>query len=129
MGPRVHLLGWQADIETVHAASDIAVLCSDNEGMPVSLIEAALAGVPAVTTGVGSAAEVVLDDITGFVTSTDVESLADGVNRLLEKPAERVRMGQAAQDHATAHFGVARLVNDIEMLYTNALRTKGLAHG
>ena len=48
------LLGWRADVETVYAAADLILLTSDNEGMPVSLIEAALAGVPAVSTNVGS---------------------------------------------------------------------------
>ena len=55
----MRLLGWRADVEKVYAAADLVVLTSDNEGMPVSLIEAGLAGVPAVATNVGSVAEVV----------------------------------------------------------------------
>ncbi|HYD08717.1 MAG TPA: glycosyltransferase, partial [Acidimicrobiales bacterium] len=42
-GDAVRFLGWRADVETVYAASDLAVLTSDNEGMPVSLIEAGAA--------------------------------------------------------------------------------------
>lgn len=123
---RVRMLGWRADVEAVHAASDIAVLCSDNEGMPVSLIEAALAGVPAVTTRVGSAAEVVLDGVSGCVTSTDIDELAQAVGRLLDEPELRTKMGRAAQKHATAHFGVPRLVKDMEGLYVEALGKKGM---
>ncbi|HUY49473.1 MAG TPA: glycosyltransferase, partial [Streptosporangiaceae bacterium] len=46
----ITLLGWRADVETIYAAADVVVLTSDNEGMPLSLIEAALAGVPVVAT-------------------------------------------------------------------------------
>jgi glycosyltransferase involved in cell wall biosynthesis len=123
---RVRMLGWRSDVEAVHATSDIAVLCSDNEGMPVSVIEAALAGVPAVTTRVGSAAEVVLDGVSGFVTSTDIEELAQAVGRLLDEPELRTKMGRAAQEHATTHFGVPRLVKDMEGLYVEALGKKGM---
>ena len=42
LGDRFRLLGWRPDVETAHAVTDVAVLCSDNEGMPVSLIEAGL---------------------------------------------------------------------------------------
>src|SRR4029078_8561639 len=55
---RVRFLGWRSDVATVYAASDVIVLTSDNEGMPVSLIEAASVGTPAVTTRVGSGPEV-----------------------------------------------------------------------
>lgn len=117
LGDRVRFLGWRADIEAVHAATDVAVLCSDNEGMPVSLIEAEMAGVPAVTTRVGSAAEVVLDGETGFVSEADTSDLATAVARLLDAPDLRATMGRAARAHATARFGQQRLVTDTENLY------------
>ena len=58
-GLALRSLGWRSDVETVYAAADLVLLTSDNEGMPVSLIEAGLAGRPAVATDVGSVAEVV----------------------------------------------------------------------
>lgn len=118
---RVRFLGWRADVETVHAATDVAVLCSDNEGMPVSLIEAALAGVPAVTTNVGSAAEVVIDGITGFVVDTDPADIAAGIDRLLSDTDRRARFGLAACEHASRNFAQARLVADMERIYDGLL--------
>ena len=123
LGDRFRLLGWRSDVEAVHAATDVAMLCSDNEGMPVSLIEAGLAGVPAVTTAVGSAAEVVLNEQSGIVTSCEVVDLADAVERLLADPALRARMGRVAQEHTTAHFGQQRLVSDTERLYDELVPT------
>ncbi|HVF21312.1 MAG TPA: glycosyltransferase, partial [Mycobacteriales bacterium] len=82
-GPNVRFLGWRADVETVYAASDVAVLTSDNEGMPVSLIEAALCGVPAVATDVGSVGEVVLDGRTGWLCAPDSDSIEATLDRVL----------------------------------------------
>ena len=61
-------------METVYAAADLVLLTSDNEGMPVSLIEAGLAGLPAVATKVGSVAEVVQQEATGILTDTSHEA-------------------------------------------------------
>jgi glycosyltransferase involved in cell wall biosynthesis len=86
-------LGWRADVETVYAAADLVLLTSDNEGMPVSLIEAALAGVPAVATDVGSVAEVVEHEATGILTDASHEALACAVIRLLADEELRRDMG------------------------------------
>jgi glycosyltransferase involved in cell wall biosynthesis len=125
-GPNVRFLGWRGDVETVYAASDLVVLTSDNEGMPVSLIEAALCGVPAVATRVGSVAEVVLDGQSGLLCPPDVEELTRHVSRLLSEDGLRSRLGAGAAAHAMAHFGRARLVTDTESLYEEIAVEKGL---
>ena len=118
-------LGWRADVETVYAAADLVLLTSDNEGMPVSLIEAALAGVPAVATDVGSVPEVVQHERTGILTGTDHEALARAVIRLLLNEQLRRDMGARARVWASARFGSARLVSDIEQLYESMALAQG----
>ncbi len=113
----VRFLGWMSDVETVYSASDVVVLTSDNEGMPVSLIEAALAGRPCVTTDVGGASEVVASGTTGMVTTTDVGALAAAVARLLDDEELRRTMGAAAAARAHRFFGAERLANDIARIY------------
>jgi len=125
-GLPMRFLGWRADVETVYAASDLVVLTSDNEGMPVSLIEASLAGRPCVTTRVGSAPEVVADGETGFVTELNVAALADAVDRLLSDDALRSRMGKAAAHRGRECFGADRLTRDISTLYEGVTRDLGL---
>src|SRR4029077_4431307 len=117
LGNRIRFLGWCADVEQVYAASDVVMLTSDNEGMPVSLIEAAAVGIPAVTTRVGSAPEGVLDGVTGLVTAPDAQDLADAAGRLLDDDQLRQRLGDAARLRASERFGAARLVDDIASLY------------
>ncbi len=120
----VKVLGWQSNIENVLAAADIVVLTSDNEGTPLSLIQAGMAGLPVVTTRVGSVPEVVLDGITGIVTGLDVQEVADALEKLANSSDLRDRMGAAAKEFTLANFGVKRLVHDHEVLYKKLLANR-----
>jgi glycosyltransferase involved in cell wall biosynthesis len=116
-GLPVTVLGWQSEIENVLSAADIVVLTSDNEGTPLSLIQAGMAGLPVVTTNVGSIPEVVLDGITGFVTSSEIEEIVNALEKLVVDEDLRGKFGNAAREFTLNHFGVHRLVQDHEKLY------------
>ena len=113
----VKVLGWQSNIEQVLSAADVVVLTSDNEGTPLSLIQAGMAMLPVVTTRVGSVPEVVLEGITGIITSLDVQEVADALEKLTNSAELRAQMGASAQEFTLANFGVKRLVSDHEVLY------------
>ncbi|HEY5252128.1 MAG TPA: glycosyltransferase [Acidimicrobiales bacterium] len=113
----VRFLGWRADMENVYAAADLILLTSDNEGMPVTLIEAALAGVPAVATAVGSTGEVVLNGVTGLTVPADVAALVDASRVLLADPVRRRKFGQAAQTRAEDVFSVETMTAAHMTLY------------
>ena len=115
------VLGWQSDIEKVLSAADMVVLTSDNEGTPLSLIQAGMAGLPVVTTRVGSVPEVVLDGSTGIITNLEVNEIADALEKLAKNAGLRATMVKAAQEFTLAHFGVERLVHDHEELYKKLL--------
>ena len=117
----VKVLGWQSNIEKVLASADIVVLTSDNEGTPLSLIQAGMAGLPVVTTRVGSVPEVVLDGTTGIITSLEVHEIADALEKLANSSDLRVHMGAAAKEFTMANFGVKRLIHDHEELYKKLL--------
>ena len=126
LGSAVRFLGWQPDIADLYVAADCVVLTSDSEGMPVTLIEAAMAGVPGVTTDVGSAREVVVDGVTGLVVASDASAVADGLLRLFDVEL-RDRMGAAARARAEAEFGTRRLIADHEALYERLMAELGAA--
>lgn len=111
------LLGWRTDVETVYAAADVVLLTSDNEGSPLSLIEAGMSGTPVVSTRVGSVPEVVRDGHTGLLAAPTVDELAAHTVRLLSDPALARQMGRSAVDWTTNRFGLERLVADTEALY------------
>jgi glycosyltransferase involved in cell wall biosynthesis len=113
----VYFAGYRPDMVAVAAASDLAVLSSDNEGTPVSLIEAAAAGTPSVATAVGGVREVVTPE-SGIVAGPgDTEGLAAGIIKLAADPALRARLGAGARRHVAMRFSVRRLVRDVQSLY------------
>ena len=97
----------------------VAVLTSDNEGMPVSLMEAAACGVPAVATRVGGVSELVQDNVTGLLAPAgDAVALADALEKLLRDAALRARFGAAARRRAEEKFSIARQVDQLLALWS-----------
>lgn len=125
LGKTVHFLGFRADTAPVYAALDVAVITSDNEGTPVTLIEAGAAGLPVVSTDVGAVRTVVLDGDTGFVVPRgDAVALSDRVIRLLDDPELRARFGAAGQKHVFENFSVERLCDTLGRLYEELAQIK-----
>lgn len=115
------VLGWQ-NAATVWSATDIALSTSNKEGMPVALIEAQLAGIPVVATDVGAVAEVVDDEKTGFVTSTDIESIRSRLAELIENETLRNKMGQAGGVRANMLFTPEKMILDHIQLYERLVK-------
>jgi glycosyltransferase involved in cell wall biosynthesis len=120
----VKILGWQSNIEKILSAADMVLLTSDNEGTPLSLIQAGMAGLTVVTTRVGSVPEVVIDGVTGVITNLDVQEIADALEKLANGAELRTQMGASAQQFTLANFGVKRLVNDHEVLYKKLIANR-----
>lgn len=116
-GLPVSLLGWQSDVERVLAASEALVLTSDNEGTPLSLIQAGLAGLPVVATSVGGVTSVVDDGQTGLLAAPDAMALAAALTCLLDDPALADRLGRTAKERMTQRFGMADMVQRHADLY------------
>jgi glycosyltransferase involved in cell wall biosynthesis len=121
----VFFAGYRADMVPVAAAADLAVLSSDNEGTPVSLIEAAAAAKPAASTTVGGVADVVLPDCGLLTPPGEPEALGNAIAVLAGNAERRASMGAAARRHVTERFTVDRLVDDIGHLYEGLIRETG----
>lgn len=117
----VHFVGFRRDMPAVVAATDIALLTSDNEGTPVSLIEAAAGARPAVSTDVGGVRSVVSPAGGRLSGRGDAPALAEALVELSADGPLRRRMGLAARDHVASRFGAERLVDDIDDLYRSLL--------
>jgi glycosyltransferase involved in cell wall biosynthesis len=110
------VLGW-TDAPKLFAASDVILSTSENEGMPIALIEAQLASKPVVATKVGGVAEVVINNKTGFVTGKNTEELAKALQKLIDSKALRTTQGRAAKAHATKAFCVEQMIKAHVSLY------------
>jgi glycosyltransferase involved in cell wall biosynthesis len=117
----VSVIGW-ADAADLFGASDIILSTSENEGMPVALIEAQLAGKPVVATDVGSVSEVILNHETGIVTNKNAGSIASAVESLILDKTTREEMGRLATARAQALFSVDRMINAHIELYKSIVK-------
>lgn len=114
--PNVSVVGW-ANAADIFGASDIIISTSENEGMPVAIIEAQLAGKPVVATDVGSVSEVILNHETGIVTNKNAGSIASAVESLILDQTTREEMGRLAIARSQALFSVDRMINAHIELY------------
>jgi glycosyltransferase involved in cell wall biosynthesis len=113
----ITFFGWRSDIDQIFAASDIAILTSDNEGIPLTLIQAAQASLPIVATNVGSISDIVLNESTGYLTSTNPADMADAIEKLVRDPQLRKMMGEAGKARAGQYFSLDRMLKDHSDLY------------
>lgn len=101
----VELAGERSDVPQLLAGSDVFVLSSSSEGLPVSVLEAMAAELPVVASSVGGVAELVDDGETGIlVPAGDEQALAHALQRLIDDPDLRRRLGAAGRARAEASF-------------------------
>lgn len=127
LGERVHLLGNVADedLPALYQAADFFVLPSvhRSESLGIVLLEALASGLPLISTELGTGTSYVnVDGETGLVVpANDAESLAEALSRLGSDPELRRRMGDAALARARRHFGIQRMLDRTESIYSDLL--------
>jgi glycosyltransferase involved in cell wall biosynthesis len=121
----VVVTSWETEIDQACAGLDIVVLTSNNEGTPVSLIEAQSAYKPVVSTNVGGVEDIVNHGETGFITEVgDTQSFAKYVIELIENAELRDKMGKSGYENVIKRYSKQRLVNDMRKLYLSFLEKK-----
>lgn len=113
----IKFLGMRTDIENVLSISDTTILTSDNEGTPLSLIQAGMIGIPAISTNVGSVSEVIEDGHTGILVEPSADHLATSLVSLYRDSSRRLTMGAAAKEYCLERFSVDRLARDYGNIY------------
>jgi glycosyltransferase involved in cell wall biosynthesis len=111
LGSRLRLLGYRSDVAALLAAADIFVLPSHFEGLPMSVIEAMLTGLPVVATNIRGPREQVVPEVTGLlVPPGSVAPLAAALRRLTGDPAARAAMGEAGRARALELYDEAKVL-------------------
>lgn len=118
----VRFLGRRNDIPDILAGTDIFVLPSLNEGLPIALLEAMACERACVATDVGDVGRAIETGVTGvLVRSADVEALASALERLVADPELRRRLGRAARQRAVERFSAERMTEAYCALYDELL--------
>lgn len=107
----VELLGFRSDIAEQYADANIVCLPSYREGLPKSLVEAAACGRAVVTTDVPGCRDAITPNETGLLVPVkDSVALADAIQKLVEEPGLRKRMGKAGRDLAEEAFSIEKII-------------------
>ena len=108
---RVRFLGHRTDMAALYRAADLYVLASHREGMPRSIVEAMLTGLPVVATDIRGSREEVIDQETGMlVPVADASTLAEALSRLASDSALRASMGAAGLARAREIFDENKII-------------------
>ncbi len=113
------VLGWQ-DAKEVLPIADIFLSTSENEGIPIAMIEAQLAGIPIVTTDVGSVSEVVIDHKTGFLCDGSEKQLIGRIKKLEQDRKLRSNFSKNAKSLALKKFSTSLFINAHKKMYLNS---------
>lgn len=113
----VHLLGFCTNVYEILKSSDIFCFPSFREGMPVSLMEAMVAGLPAVVSTVRGNTDLIVPNKGGFLyPSDDVSGFAEGIQKLVQNPELRQSMGKYNKDRIK-DYDIRLVKEDLSNIY------------
>ncbi|SFF87851.1 Glycosyltransferase involved in cell wall bisynthesis [Halobacillus alkaliphilus] len=118
----VRFLGKRDDIPSILSETDIFVLPTINDNLPISVIEAMHGGVAILTTDCGGITEIVHHNETGIIVEPgNVHQLATQLQHLIGNEALRKKLGGNAHQYAKSHLTREAMVGRIEVIYQNLI--------
>ncbi len=117
---RVHFLGNRTDVPAILGASDVQVLCSEREGLPLVLLEGMAAKVPLVVSQGANRSGVVQDGVTGFIADSRPECFADTIHKALSGDHVGIVVNQGYR-FVAENYSIATTLKNYEQLYLDAL--------
>lgn len=115
---RVEVIGWSSEPRRYLPGFDVFVLPSRQEGFPLAVVEAMLAGVPVVASDVGSVGEAVVEAETGFlVPPDDPAALSERLRHVIADPELARKLGDSGRERARANFTAETMARSFEELY------------
>ncbi len=123
LGQSVEFLGFQEDVPTLLAQSDVVVHASTlGEPFGQVVVEGMAAGKPVIATNGGALPEIVESGKTGLlVPMADANAMAEAIDWLLSDPARARAMGAAGQERAQQHFTIRHTARKMESVYDRLL--------
>jgi glycosyltransferase involved in cell wall biosynthesis len=115
----VAYLGTVKDIDFEFQNCDLVISTSDNEGVPISLIQAQFHGKPVVSTNVGSVSDIISHGKNGYLTSLEPEEFVKCMLKFSDNRELLRQMGEDARDRAEISFSLLRFIEKYQEMYLN----------
>ncbi|MBK0295739.1 MULTISPECIES: glycosyltransferase family 4 protein [Priestia] len=116
----VNFLGSRDDVPSLLNKTDIFVLPTINDSLPISIIEAMHSGTAVISTNCGGIPELIKHNKTGIIVEPgDPKQLAHALKFLITNKEVRNKMSTTAKNHAKNHLTVDSMVGKIKHLYTD----------
>ena len=120
---KVSFLGDRTDVPQLLAQSQIFILTTHYEGLPISILEAMRAGLPVIATEVNGIPEEVENGKTGLlVPDKDIKEVAKALSILIESPELRQQMGEAGRKKFLEEFTIERMLDETRIVYEQVLK-------
>lgn len=120
----ITFLGWESHTEDWLAISDAGILLSDNEAVPLAMIEAGLAGLPVIATNVGSMGDVVENKINGYLVEPNIDEIASRVVEISKSVELRKELGARGKELTQQRFSVEAMIKRHEEIYSQAIQIR-----
>ena len=121
-GIDIRMTSWVKKIDKFNAGMDVICLTSDNEGTPVSLIEAQASGVPVISTNVGGVSNIIKNEETGFIVQkNDLNTYVSKLLQLIEEKELRTSFSSKGWDFVGKKYHYNTLVKNTESHYQKLL--------
>ncbi|WP_382397559.1 glycosyltransferase family 4 protein [Lentibacillus salinarum] len=123
---RIRFLGDRGDVADLAVQSQVCILTTKLEGLPLSIIEGMRSGIPVIATDVGGVSEMVEDNVNGYlVPKDDIDILADRLKMLILNPNLREQMGRRSRQKYEAGFSFEGMLEDTFSYYRMLMQSNG----
>jgi glycosyltransferase involved in cell wall biosynthesis len=126
-GEKIILTSWIKDIAQFNPGLDIICLTSDNEGAPISLIEAQASEIAIISTDVGGVRDVMINNETGYIVDKgNLKEYTEKLCYLIENNEIRKQMGKNGWEFVKNKFHYDRLIEEMDSYYKELLLKNGI---
>ncbi|HIQ07371.1 MAG TPA: glycosyltransferase, partial [Thiotrichaceae bacterium] len=120
LSDKITLSGYQSNIDEILSTSQIFVLSSLWEGLPLSIIEAMRAGLPVIATDIGGVSEAIIHGKTGYLVNS-IETLSTRLKQLITDPKHRLILGKSSQKHYRQNLSLKNQLEKTFSVYDDLL--------
>jgi glycosyltransferase involved in cell wall biosynthesis len=114
----IKMLGYREDIAELLSLSDVFILSSKKEGLPIALLEAMLLAKPVIATNVGAISEAIINRKSGILIEISrIEELSEIILESAENISTMRKLALEAQKHYFEKFNSDRYMSKLEELY------------